>query len=325
MDSSVTVIIFVKNKQDTIEKCVRSVIDNNSNKKIIVVDNFSTDNSLEILKKFSPAVRLLRMKGGLSEMANKVIMEVDTEYIAFTDADCVVSKNWLKELILPFAGNKDVVATAGYCGTPKDVGFLQKIIGLELENRFKNFPQYIERAPTMNLCVKTDAIQKIKFDEIFSYQAWETDFGYRLTKLGKIYYTPRAIVDHYHRSTLKSFFVQQKNQAKWGVKLFFKHGKKSLGDSITTPLMVVQIPFLFFALLFLLLSWMDMLFFPFSVLLFLVLFTIYFKNIKEIKPSGIEYLPFFGLFIFRNVSWLVGVAEGFFQFFGDIKKFIFSR
>ncbi|MCM8775763.1 MAG: hypothetical protein NC930_05375, partial [Candidatus Omnitrophica bacterium] len=55
--------------------------------------------------------------------------------------------------------------------------------------------EYISRAPDMNLCVRSKYAKKVRFDERFIW-AWETDFGYRLTRLGKMKYVPDAIVYH---------------------------------------------------------------------------------------------------------------------------------
>ena len=59
----------------------------------------------------------------------------------------------------------------------------------------------------MNLCLETETARKVKFDEEQKV-AVETDFGFRLTKLGKIKYCPKALVWHYHRASLKNYFRQ---------------------------------------------------------------------------------------------------------------------
>jgi len=308
----VTILVAVKNKKETVDKCVKSLLETDwPQKNIIIIDNMSTDGSFEILKTFGNKIALHRMEGGLSQIFNHGIQKIQTEYVVFTDADCVVGKNWLKELMRPFYEENNLVATAGYCGTPGNVSLLQKLIGLELENRFKRFPKYIKRAPTMNLCVKTDAVKKIKFDERFSYQAFETDFGYRLTKLGKMAYTPEAKIFHYHRASVKNFFKQQKDQAKWGVILFLKHGREALADHITTWKMTMQIPVFFLIIFFALLSFFSAAFLYLSAFLLGILLFLYLKNIKEIKPPIHYYPPLIIIFFLRTIAWIIGVSEGF--------------
>lgn len=310
-NKSVTILVAVKDKKNTLEKCVNSLLETEwPQKNIIIIDNISSDGSSEILKTFGNQIALRRMEGGLSQIFNQGIQKAQTEYVAFTDADCVVEKNWLKELLKPFGKKDDLVATAGYCGTPDDASFLQKLIGLELENRFKRFPKYIKRAPTMNLCVKTEAAKKIKFDEQFSYQAFETDFGYRLTKLGKMAYAPNAKIFHYHRASIKNFFKQQKNQAKWGFILFLKHGRKALADHITTLSMTMQIPVSFLIIFFALLSFFNAMFLYPAAFFFSILFFLYLKNISDINPLISYYPLLIMLFLIRTVAWIIGVSEG---------------
>lgn len=313
-NKSVAVIVAVFNKKDTIEKCINSILNAEwNNKTIIVIDNMSTDGSYEILKKFNDYIKLFRIKGGLSQVFNYGISKVDTDLIAFTDADCVVDKFWIKELVAAY--DDFAIATAGYCGTPDDVSLLQKLIGIELENRFKKFPTNIRRAPTMNLSVKTRFAKKVMFDESFPYQAVETDFGYRLTELGKMKYTSKAIVWHYHRASLIGFYRQQRDQAKWGIKLMKKHGKNKITDPITTLFMTVQIPILLLSLFALILSIFFNFFNLISILLFLCILIIYIKDIIDIKPQ-IKYIPgLLGIFLYRNLAWIDGSVRGFLRFY----------
>jgi len=307
----ITLFVSVKNREETIEKCIRSLIGVEwPQKKILIVDNMSTDRTYEILKKFGSQIELRRVEGNLSEVFNWALSCIDTKYVLVTDSDCVVDKNWAKELLLPFEKDLGIVATAGFCGTPKDVSLLQKLIGIELEQRFKNFPEFISRAPTMNLCLKTDVARAVGFDKDFVFQAFEADFGYRLTKYGKIEYNPKALVWHYHRSTLLGFFMQQKDYARWAVSLIYKHKIRALADHITTFDMFLQL-FVFFLLLFsvclILINFSF--YYPFFFCL-LILLVLYFQNIFKINP-GLNYYPaVFGLFLLRTIAWAIGVFEG---------------
>ena len=312
MNNLITIFVAVYNKKETVEKCINSILNlEYKNKKIFILDNMSDDGSYEILKKYGNKIHLEKKSGGLSKIFNYVLKKTSTEYLAFTDADCVVDEDWLDELIKPFSISNDIIATAGYCGTPKDSTNFQKIIGLELENRFNHFDNYISRAPTMNLCLKTEIAKKILFDESYTYQAFETDFGYRLTQVGKMYYTPKAKIFHYHRPTLFAFFKQQKNQAKWGIQLFKKHKIKTLSDEITKLSMALQIPFLSLTIFSLLLAFFaNSSFYLAALFSFTILIAIYIINLIEIKPPLKLFLLFFPFFLFRNIAWLWGSLEG---------------
>lgn len=304
----VTILVAVLNKKDTIRACLDSLLSlKELPAKIMIVDGYSKDGTYEILKEYGNKIDLRQFPENLSRTFNWALDNIDTEYTALTDGDCVVAPDWLEELLKGFE-EKDTVATAGYCGTPEGLSLFQKIIGWELENRFKRLPKYIFRAPTMNLCLKTAVAKKVKFDEKQMVNV-EMDFGFRLSKLGKMVYLPRAKVFHYHRSTLKGFFKQQKDYAKWGSRILKRHGRRT-ADSITNLSMILQIPLLSLGLVFVLLSFLNQLF-AFGVLFFfLMLFFIYLKNIAEINPPLRYYPAFLGIFILRTIAWLLGTVEG---------------
>ena len=149
-----TVLITVKNSAGTIKKCIDSVLGlRYGNKKIYVVDAFSTDGTWEILRGYVKKIRLERVRGNIAVGHNHMIRRCSTDFVAFTDADCVVDKEWLRRLVGAF--EPGVIATGGIVKTPSESNKLQELIGRELEDRFRSFPRYVSRLPTMSLCVKT--------------------------------------------------------------------------------------------------------------------------------------------------------------------------
>ncbi|MEM7821752.1 MAG: glycosyltransferase [Candidatus Aenigmatarchaeota archaeon] len=306
-EKSVTVLITVKNSARTIKDCIDSLLKlNYKNYKICVVDGFSTDGTYEILKGYGKKIRLERCGGNPPTAYNYAIKKINTEFIAFTDGDCIVDKNWLKNLVSSFE-SEDIGAVVGFCKTPKNVNFLQKLIGIELESRFKKFKKFISRGPTMNICVRTKIAKKLMFDERLDI-SYDTDFGYRLIGLGrKILYQPKALVYHHHRSTIKSFIKQQFIYGKFVPLLYFKHKKMAKGDHISKPIMVVQ-PFIFSLGS---LSFLFSLFFPglfyLGVLFFMFLFLVYLIDFLGLKTKKIYFFPYMVIFFLRTVSWCSGV------------------
>lgn len=309
MNQAITVVISVRNASDTIKKCIDSVLINSVKpKEVIVVDAYSDDGTYEILKKYGKKISLYQVPGSAPYAFNYALDRVKTDYVALTDADCVVDKNWLKEL-LHAVQEKGVIASAGYCGTPKKLSILPKVIGIELENRFKKFPKYITRAPTMNLLMKTDPARKVKFDTNL-FVAFETDFGYRLMKYGKMKYTPTAKVLHYHRATWNGYFKQQKNYAINLPLLYIRHLNKSSGDHLSKPSMMVQ-PLLFSTVvLFLGLTFFNAVFFNPALLLFALLVLIYFKDLLSYELSLKEKIVLLLLFFVRTMAWSYGLFQG---------------
>jgi cellulose synthase/poly-beta-1,6-N-acetylglucosamine synthase-like glycosyltransferase len=104
-----TVIVPARNEEDNIEKCVLSILKNDYPPnlfEVIVADDFSTDNTVEIVKKLQQQftnVRLIQLEKLISDKLNSykkksiemAIAHSSYNWIVTTDADCKVSKQWL--------------------------------------------------------------------------------------------------------------------------------------------------------------------------------------------------------------------------------------
>lgn len=309
MTAPVTILVSVYNKRSTVGACIKSLLAvDYSDKKILIVDGYSRDGSFEILQKYKNQINLCQVAGNYSTALNWALDRINTEYVALTDADCVVAPDWIKELLREF-DDKDTIATAGWCGTPEELTGFQKAIGLELESRFKRFPEYILRAPTMNLCLRTAIAKKVRFDENIQVGI-ETDFGYRLTGLGKMKYVPAAKVWHYHRTGVFAYFKQKRDQAAGAVQTYLRHKNRIAGDHISTPTMMAQVPLSSIAIAGFLLSilYKPAIYVTFAGLALLA--AIYILDLLKIT-NKIKYYPFLLLVFFtRTLAWMMGSIIG---------------
>lgn len=110
---SCSVIVLNYYGEQVIKDTIESLLKLNYPKtkyEIIIVDNNSQDNSKEILTKYSkqyPNIKLFFQNRnlGFSKGNNVGIKKAKGEFVALLNNDCVVEKNWLKELVK--AANKD--------------------------------------------------------------------------------------------------------------------------------------------------------------------------------------------------------------------------
>ena len=93
-----SIIIPVYNVEEYVKKCLDSVFSQSFNDfEVIVVNDGSTDNSLEIVKDYN--VKILNQKNkGLSEARNNGLKMATGEYILFLDSDDYICKDLLKNL-----------------------------------------------------------------------------------------------------------------------------------------------------------------------------------------------------------------------------------
>jgi len=312
-EPSVTVLVTVKNSAKTIKKCIDSILKlNYKNKKVYVTDAYSTDGTWEILKKYGKKIRLERVKGNIAVGHNYMIKKCKTDFVALTDADCVVDKNWLKHLINAFK-SEEIIATGGMVESTRSSNKLQQLLGRELKYRFLSLPRHVRRLPTISLCIRTNYAKKIHFDKDLDV-AQETDWGYRITKIGKMLFVPKAVVYHYHRTTWKDYFKQQFKYGRFTPILYFKKGhlKRAFGDEISKSYMALQILLIYFGVIGLLLGFLNNTFFVMPTILFTVLLITYIFHAIKLSKTLIDFFMFLGIFVVRNIAWCLGIIRGIF-------------
>ena len=122
------ILISVKNEEENIKNNFNSLLMQKPlGYELIVVDDYSSDNSLELLNSFSEKFDYLKifknkLNPGKKFAISSAINETDKEYIIFTDADChVKSEQWAQRIISKFDDKiKIVLGYSPYFGN----GFL---------------------------------------------------------------------------------------------------------------------------------------------------------------------------------------------------------
>lgn len=94
MKVNLSVIIPVFNAADKIERCLTSIMHNTINLQIIIVNDHSDDNLLEVLQNYS-MVQIINLpfRHGVSFARNTGLKYVKGEYFTFVDADDYVKDN----------------------------------------------------------------------------------------------------------------------------------------------------------------------------------------------------------------------------------------
>jgi len=311
---AITVVTSVFNKAEIIEKCISSLLElDYPDFTILVIEQFSTDGSWEILQRFAGRIRLLRVPGNHPIALNRALDEVTTSLMALTDADCTVERDWLKELARGFSEEPEIVAAAGLVRTGKGSPLLATLIGVEIEKRFSQFPKYLSRTSTQNLCIRTEVARRVRFDERLRV-ALETDFGYRLTQVGKMRYNPRAVVYHYNRTQWGAFFRQQVGYARGAFWVYRRHPDKLRGDHISTFGMLVQIPLFCLGALCLAFAAADRHFLFGAAGAWGILLALYIRDTLRLPIARRHYPAMMAIFIMRTIAWTAGAFRALYSF-----------
>ncbi|MCW4003156.1 MAG: glycosyltransferase family 2 protein [Candidatus Bathyarchaeota archaeon] len=95
----VSVIVVNYNCHTTLKACIHSILLSKNVGELVLVDNASTDRSLELIQDYTTDERLkiipLKSNIGLAGARNLAVTKTNCEYLAFTDADSIVDPDWL--------------------------------------------------------------------------------------------------------------------------------------------------------------------------------------------------------------------------------------
>ena len=112
MKGRVAVVILNYNGAQMLRRFLPSVLEFSSEAEVVVADNASTDDSLEVMRREFPAVRLvcLDKNHGFADGYNYALREVSADYYLLLNSDVEVTRGWLSPLLAFMDANDDVAA-----------------------------------------------------------------------------------------------------------------------------------------------------------------------------------------------------------------------
>ena len=129
----VSLIIPAYNEEKVIKKTLESMVETKyPRKEIIFVDDGSTDKTLEVAKEFKDRILVLHKEnGGKASALNYGLVYAKGEIIVVVDADTIIGRNSLKEIVKGFAVDSHVAAVAGNIKVRNRVNWITKCQALE--------------------------------------------------------------------------------------------------------------------------------------------------------------------------------------------------
>jgi glycosyltransferase involved in cell wall biosynthesis len=167
-DPRISIIIPALNEEGVIRRCLDSLEKNDFPKsafEVILVDNGSTDRTIDIARSFEHALALKVLKlekVHISALRNRGAAEARGRYLAFLDADCLAPASWLSSALLLLEGLQNGVIGAHY-GIPDDSTWVGRIW---CQDRFSEKARDVSYVPAGDLLVDRETFSAIKgFDE----------------------------------------------------------------------------------------------------------------------------------------------------------------
>ena len=290
------------------------------NFEVILVDDGSKDDTISRINKFKKKSDLhlsvsYQENAGPAKARNNGAYTAKGEILIFTDADCIPPKNWIEEMIKPIGG-EIVGAHCGYDVKNKN-SLVARYIDYEIKKRhYRLYRKIIDSVGTYSFSIKKDVFNKMGgFDSSYKTASGEDfAFSYKLSENNfKIYFTDKTFVYHFHLESFLKYLKQQFYRGFWRIPLYLDNKSKiTSGDSYSGYEAQIQ----FFAVGFLLLSFIGMYYILYLPLVFL--FILYLSNINygifsyKYEKKMIIIAPF--LASLRSLSGFFGATSGLISF-----------
>lgn len=213
---------------------------------VIVVNDGSTDRSRERVRPYAEAGRIRvidQPNRGAVAATNAGFSSARHGIICSIDSDVVLEPGFLGKVMEEFA-DPLVGAVQGYYRTPKNVSFLARMMGYDVEARYDAIRALrVTQVCTGDTAYRREALDRVGlFDPQFVY-GYDNDMSYRLIKAGyRLIFRKDAKCDHYWKADLASYVRQQYRSAVGRLQLIRKHRERIAGDSVSGLRMILQVP-----------------------------------------------------------------------------------
>jgi glycosyltransferase involved in cell wall biosynthesis len=239
MEKRISVIIPNYNSADSVEKCLKAAFASDyPNYEIVVVDDHSDDNSVEIIKTFPCNLVCLEQRSGTSTARNAGARSSSGEILFFIDSDCLLLEDTLSKVNRAFSAESPGTVIGGtYTRLPYDNSFFSVFQSTWIhysETKNANNPDYIA-AHAMIMSADTFKTSG-GFPEDFLPIIEDVEFSHRMKRDGcKLVMHPEIEVRHIFGFTFLSSMLNAFRKTKYWC-IYSLRNKDMLADSGTASI-----------------------------------------------------------------------------------------
>jgi cellulose synthase/poly-beta-1,6-N-acetylglucosamine synthase-like glycosyltransferase len=301
----IAVIVPAKGEAPYLDKCIDSILKlTYPYFDIIVVDDGLTENAKRRMERFRDQVTILSSsREGPSHCRNIGANFTDAKFLAFTDSDCYVDKDWLKELMRGFLVYPEAAGCGGTQKLPEEATkfeqrsflFMRKVGFLTDYMRSAKSGKIIEvdHNASCNVMYKREIFLEAGGFLEGLWPGEDVELDYRLKRKGyDIAFNPQAVVYHHRPKNIKSLLSMMYRYGKAQGILVCRYG-------IFRKIQLTTFISVFFLLVLTVLAFLNVSIMLLVVLGAVILILLYFLDIS-----------LFALFVLAGIWWNYGFIMG---------------
>jgi GT2 family glycosyltransferase len=228
-ENHVSIILLTYNSVNDLPECIPSLLSQEyDNFEIIIVDNASSDETVEFIRNNYSQLKLIETGKNLGYPAgNNIGFEhARGKYVVVVNPDTVADPEWLKELILPLEEDSSISVTTpkiriyydmdkiNTCGNIPHYTGLTFCRGLNTSADSCNLQEELGAISGCSFAIRREMLDYIKgFDADFFLYMEDADLSWRVRLAGgKIVYMPNSIIYHKFKLSIaawKHFYLER--------------------------------------------------------------------------------------------------------------------
>jgi len=209
----VSIIIVNLNGKSFLEGCLKSLMEiSYTDFEVILVDNNSTDNSIEFVKKTYPSVIILKLDKnyGFARPNNLGAKNARGDLLLFLNNDTTVTKDFVTEMVNVLIQDKEIAICQSNLldpdGNVDSSGDFIDTLGITYSSKEQvSEVRDILSAKGASMMIRKGVFEELRgFDEKFFLSFEDIDLGWRAWILGyKVALVPKSIVYHIGGQTIQ--------------------------------------------------------------------------------------------------------------------------
>jgi glycosyltransferase involved in cell wall biosynthesis len=140
-------------------KCLLSIKKEVEVHHFIMIDRYSCDGTVEVVRSVFPNARIFQTTANLGTAQRIGIKHVDTRYFAFFDDDIELSEGWFRKIISLIKGGKQVAAVQGF--TRYYPSYMDKARAFELSRQKGSVKEITDSGLTHDTVLMTETVKDL--------------------------------------------------------------------------------------------------------------------------------------------------------------------